>query len=170
MPEDALKTPQSIADEPLPPSRDTDRDRLERYSMRAEPAMLALAIASVPLFLLEDRFWLASAAGWVVVAIFLVDLVVRVVLTDEPRSRSLARHWYDVAIVVLSLLSVAHPLRALRAVRLLRGLRVFVAAHKVAVSVSRGWQGAARQVADRVERRFVGCGVGDGARGGKRCR
>ena len=137
VPEDALTAQRDTPQQSSP----ADRDRLGRYSKRVEPAILVLAVASVPFFLLEDRFWLAAAAGWAVVAVFFVDLVVRVVLTDGSRREYLVRHWYDVAIVVLSVLPVARPLRALRAVGLLRGVRVFVAAHKMSVLLSRGWQG-----------------------------
>lgn len=102
--------------------------------------MLVLALASVPLFLLEQRWWLAAAAGWVVVAAFFADLVVRVVLVDGSRRDYLVRHWYDVAIVVLSVLPMARPLRALRALPLLRSVRLFVAAHKAAMAIARGWK------------------------------
>ena len=123
------------------PARGSGSDRLQRYSRWAEPVMLLLAIASVPLFLLEHRYWLAAAAGWLVVAVFTVDLVTRVVLVDGSRRRYLIDHWYDVAIVVLSLLPLARPLRALRALPLLRGARAFIAAHKAASSLTRGWKG-----------------------------
>ena len=118
----------------------TDSGRLGKYSRRAEPVMLVLAVASVPLFLLEHRHWLAAVAGWAVVALFFADLVVRVALVDGSRRDYLVRHWFDVAIVVLSLLPVARPLRALRAVQLLRGARVFLAAHKASMGLSRGWR------------------------------
>lgn len=114
--------------------------RLGSYSRRAEPVMLVLAVASVPLFLLEHRHWLAAAAGWVVVAVFFADLVIRVVLVDGSRRSYLVRHWYDVAIVVLSVLPVARPLRALRALQLLRGVRAFIAAHKAATIMTREWK------------------------------
>ena len=120
--------------------QDSELGRLERYSRRAEPIVLVLAIASVPLFLLEDRYWLAAAAGWVVVAVFFADLITRVVLVDGSRRNYLIRHWYDVAIVILSLLPLARPLRALRALPLLRGLRAFIAAHKAATTLTRGWK------------------------------
>ena len=93
-----------------PPGRSSEPGRLGSYSRWAEPVMLVLAIASVPLFLLEHRHWLAAAAGWVVVAVFFADLAIRVVLVDGSRRSYLVRHWYDVAIVVLSVLPVARPL------------------------------------------------------------
>lgn len=103
--------------------------------------MLALAVASVPLFLLEHRHWLLAAAGWLVVAAFLADLVVRVVLVDGSRRDYLVRHWYDVAIVVLSVLPQLRGLRGLRALQLLRVARVLIAAHKAASMLAGGWQG-----------------------------
>ncbi|MCY4663895.1 MAG: ion channel [Acidimicrobiaceae bacterium] len=129
-----------MASESSPPGRAWAPGRLGSYSRRAEPVMLVLAIASVPLFLLEHRHWLAAAAGWIVVAVFFADLVIRVVLVDGSRRSYLVRHWYDVAIVVLSVLPVARPLRALRALQLLRGVRAFIAAHKAATTMSRGWK------------------------------
>ena len=92
------------------------------------------------MFLLEHRYWLAAVAGWVVVAVFFADLVTRLVLVDGSRRSYLVRHWYDVAIVVLSLFPLARPLRALRALSLLRGVRAFIAAHKAATTLTRGWQ------------------------------
>lgn len=124
-----------------PSGQGSESERLGRYTRRAEPIMLVLAIASVPLFLLEHRSWLAAAAGWVVVAVFFADLAIRVVLVDGSRRTYLVRHWYDVAIVVLSLLPIARPLRALRALALLRGVRAFIAAHKAATTLTRGWKG-----------------------------
>ncbi len=129
-----------MASESSPPGRGSDPGRLGSYSRRAEPVMLVLAIASVPLFLLEHRHWLAAAAGWVVVAVFFADLITRVVLVDGSRRSYLVRHWYDVAIVVLSVLPVARPLRALRALQLLRGVRAFIAAHKAATTMTRAWK------------------------------
>ena len=129
-----------MASESSPPGRSWAPGRLGSYSRRAEPVMLVLAIASVPLFLLEHRYWLAAAAGWVVVAVFFADLVIRVVLVDGSRRSYLVHHWYDVAIVVLSVLPVARPLRALRALQLLRGVRAFIAAHKAATTMTRGWK------------------------------
>ena len=116
-------------------------DRLASYSRRAEPLVLVLAVASVPLFLLENRHGWVEAAGWIVVAAFFVDLVVRVALVEGSRRDYLIRHWYDVAIVVLSVLPMARPLRALRAVRVLRLARALVAAHKMANSLVLAWRG-----------------------------
>ena len=129
-----------MASESPPSGPRLEPGRLGRYTKRAEPIMLVLAIASVPLFLLEHRHWLAAAAGWVVVAVFFADLVIRVALVDGSRRKYLVRHWYDVAIVLLSLLPLARPLRALRALSLLRGLRAFIAAHKAATTLTRGWR------------------------------
>ncbi len=129
-----------MASESSPSGRGSEPGRLGRYTRRAEPIMLVLAIASVPLFLLEHQYWLAAAAGWIVVAVFFADLAIRIVLVDGSRRAYLVRHWYDVAIVVLSLLPIARPLRALRALALLRGVRAFIAAHKAAITLTRGWK------------------------------
>lgn len=101
----------------LPLRRGSGAGRLERYSRRAEPAMLVLALASAPLFLLEHRHWLAAMAGWLVVAAFFADLVIRVLLVEGPRRGYLLHHWYDVAIVVLSLLPVLAVMRGFCVVR-----------------------------------------------------
>lgn len=117
------------------------RSRLDVYTRVVEPVMLVLAVASVPLFLLEQRHWLIAAAGWLVVAAFFADLVVRVVLVEGSKRDYLVRHWYDVAIVVLSVLPQLRPLRGLRALQLLRVARVLIAAHKAAAALSGGWRG-----------------------------
>lgn len=81
-------------------------------------AVLFLAAYAVPILvpdaapgLLEACRWLT----WITWAIFVVDFVVRLVLT-EHRGHYLAAHWYDVLIIVLPLL---RPLRLLRLVPLL---------------------------------------------------
>ena len=70
---------------------------------------------------------------------FGVDLAVRVALTNEPKLRYLRRYWYDVAIVVLSVAPLERPLRTFRAVRLLRGVRVWPALHKAIGVAGRMW-------------------------------
>ncbi len=80
-----------------------------------------------------------NAFSWAVWVAFAVDLAVRLFLAQERRSYA-ARHWYDVALVVLPIL---RPLRLLRLLALLRILdrsaasnfagRVLVYAASVAV-------------------------------------
>ena len=65
----------------------------------------------LPSWLLDLCRWLS----WITWAIFVVDLVVRLALADEGL-RYLARHWYDLLVVVLPLL---RPLRLLRLIPLL---------------------------------------------------
>ena len=77
--------------------------------------------------------------GWIVVAAFFIDLVIRIVLVDGSRLRYLIRHWPDVTIVVLSLLPIARPLRALRALQMLRGIRALMATHKAVTTLTHTW-------------------------------
>jgi hypothetical protein len=51
------------------------------YERRAEPFVFVLAAASVPLLLLEDQWAPARWLGFVIVAVFAVDLALRVLLT-----------------------------------------------------------------------------------------
>jgi len=93
--------------------------------------MLVLALASVPLLLMEDRHVLLMWGGWAIVAVFALDLAVRLWLNEELSTRKyLLRYWYDVAIVVLTLLPFLRPLRALRALQVLRVVRGPIAAYK----------------------------------------
>ena len=105
--------------------------------------MLVLALVSIPLLLLEDlgRGAVAQAAvvaNWGIWVAFAVDLGVRVCFARGRRMRYLARHWYDVGIVVLSIVPYFLPLRALRSARALRILR----AARVIVFATRLWHDA----------------------------
>ena len=117
----------------------TPPSRLMRYERLAEPAMLLLAVGSLPLLLVEQTYWYAAAAGHLIVVVFGVDLAVRVALTDEPKLRYLRYRWHDVMIVVLSVIPLARPLRMFRALRVLRGVRVFLLLHKALDATSRMW-------------------------------
>ena len=115
------------------------------WERAADGPMLALALVSIPLLLLEDlgRGAVAQAAvvaNWAIWVAFAVDLVVRVWFARGRRMRYLARHWYDVGIVVLSIVPYFLPLRALRSVRALRILR----AARVIVFAARLWHAALR--------------------------
>jgi len=130
------------ADEPDGGSTAATPTAYDRYMRRAEPVMLVLALASVPLFLLEEFFLvqqhtLPYLAGWAIVAVFAVDLAVRLWLNQGSSRAYLQLHWFDAAIVVLSILPFLRPLRALRALRALRGVRGLIAAHKAAVMLER---------------------------------
>ncbi|GAA6527959.1 hypothetical protein IDVR_37590 [Intrasporangium sp. DVR] len=63
-----------------------------------------------------DTRTILDALSWTVWGAFAIDLLIRLVLTDDRRAYAL-RHWYDVALVALPLL---RPLRLLRLLALLR--------------------------------------------------
>jgi voltage-gated potassium channel len=88
--------------------------------------LLALAmvpILAVPLLTTVSGQVDAALEGslWLIWVIFAADLVIRTYLA-EPRIPYLARHWYDVMIVVIPFL---RPLRIVRSARALRALRLW---------------------------------------------
>ncbi len=108
------------------------------------------AVASVPLFILENRFGpMASAsiqfANWAIWGAFAIDLGVRLVLTDLPVRRYLRKYWFDAALVLLALIPIVRPLRILRSARILRLLRLTAGAGFVVAlwrgRGSRAWSG-----------------------------
>lgn len=119
--------------------------KISSWERAVDAPLLVLALATIPLIVLEDvgQGPLALAAGianWVIWALFAVDLSVRVWLVGSRRMRYLARHWYDVGIVVLSVVPYFLPLRALRSARALRALR----AARVLAYSARFWHVAIR--------------------------
>jgi voltage-gated potassium channel len=108
-----------------------DRARLlERFERATELPLLILAVAIVPLLVLPAAVDLSEGARravvltyWLIWAIFAVDLSIRTYLAEQ-RLRYLARHWYDVLIVVLPFLRPLRVLRSARAFRLLRLVRL----------------------------------------------
>ena len=117
--------------------------KLGSWERAVDVPLLVLALATIPLIVLEDvghasLALAADIATWVIWVSFAVDLAVRVWLVGSRRMRYLARHWYDVAIVVLSVIPYFLPLRALRSVRALRALR----ASRVGAYGTRLWHAA----------------------------
>jgi voltage-gated potassium channel len=106
---------------------------LQRYEHAADLPLLILALAIVPLIVLPMAVDLAgwleatfAVADWSIWGAFAGDLVFRTYLTDRRR-QYLISHWYDAAIVVLSvpqLLSYFRLLRVLRSARVFRLLRL----------------------------------------------
>ena len=99
-----------------------------RWEQSVDVPLLVLALASVPLVVLEDMArggaaLAAMVANWAIWGFFAVDLAVRVWLARGHRRTYLTSHWYDVGIVVLSVLPYFRPLRILRSARALRVLR-----------------------------------------------
>ena len=118
---------------------------IDRWETFVDVPLLVLALASIPLIVLEDTGHGAVAQGatianWVIWASFFVDLTVRVWLVGHNRMRYLVVHWYDVGIVVLSVLPYLLPLRILRSARALRVLR----AARVIVYATRSWHTVVR--------------------------
>ncbi len=116
------------------------RSALERYTRLSEPVAFVLAAASLPLLLIENSHAWAYLAGWLIVGAFAVDLVVALLLVEGSRRRYLTQHWFDVAIVVLSVVPYFRPFRAIRAVRVLRTVRMLVVAHKAATHLTNMWR------------------------------
>lgn len=86
-------------------------------------ALAMIPILAVPLLTTVSGQIDAALEGslWVIWAIFAADLTIRTYLA-EPRLPYLARHWYDVMIVVIPFL---RPLRIVRSARALRVLRLW---------------------------------------------
>jgi voltage-gated potassium channel len=81
-------------------------------------AMVFLAAYAVPVLDPNLPTWLLNLCqwlSWITWAVFVIDFIVRLALADE-RLRYLARHWYDLLVIVLPLL---RPLRLLRLIPLL---------------------------------------------------
>ena len=126
------------------PNRSTP-NAMARWEHAADVPLLVLALASLPLVVLEgiaqDAVALtATIANWVIWGLFAVDLAVRVWLARGHRRKYLTSHWYDVGIVVLSVLPYFRPLRILRSARALRVLR----AARVTVYATSIWHAALR--------------------------
>jgi len=106
-----------------------DDRRRHRWEERAEwpltaAAVLFLVAYAVPILVPDlPRGWSVAAevTGWLLWAVFAVDLVVRLVLSED-RGHFLLTHPLDVAVVVLPLLRPLRPLRLLRLVALLSAL------------------------------------------------
>ena len=118
---------------------------MTRWEQAIDMPLLVLALASVPLVVLEDTAQgavssAAIVANWAIWGLFAVDLGVRVWLARGHRRKYLTSHWYDVGIVVLSVLPYFRPLRILRSARALRVLR----AARVTVYATRIWHVALR--------------------------
>lgn len=97
---------------------------VEKWERRSEVPLILLAGAFLVAYawpVLDPRLdpstrTVLDALSWTVWGAFAVDLLIRLVLTDNRRSY-LLRHWYDVALVALPLL---RPLRLLRLLALMR--------------------------------------------------
>ena len=106
---------------------DGRRAALERFERATDLPLLVLAVAMVPLLVVPLLVDLPDpvdatvvALDWAFWAVFLLEYVVRLVLTPR-RGRFVVRNWPDLLIVAVPLL---RPLRLVRSARALRSLRL----------------------------------------------
>ncbi len=102
------------------------QEALERFERATELPLLILALAMVPLLLIplladlgeavEDA---VLAADWFIWAAFVVEYVVRLILS-EKRWRFVRQHWPNLLIILLPFLRPLRVVRSARALRLLR--------------------------------------------------
>lgn len=105
---------------------------LNRFERATEVPLLVLALLMVPLLLAPLALHLSDgqervvfALDWLIWGIFAADLLIRTWLA--PRKLNyLARHWFDVLIVVLPFLRPFRVARSAHALYALRALRVLV--------------------------------------------
>jgi voltage-gated potassium channel len=107
---------------------------LDSYEKYADPPLLFLALAIVPLIVVPLTLDLSPAVedslfavDWLIWGVFAADLGVRTYLAPDRR-QYLTSHWYDVLVVAIPFL---RPLRVLRSVRLIRLARLTWAASLV---------------------------------------
>lgn len=101
-------------------------DGLKRFEQATELPLLVLALAMVPLLIAQLVVEPSSGvdqglevAGWFIWAVFAVEYVVRLLLTDR-RWQFVRKEWPDLLIVVLPFLRPLRVVRSARALRLLR--------------------------------------------------
>lgn len=100
------------------------RPAVERWERRTEIPLMLLALAFLVAYawpVLDPRInpdlrTFLSVVSWTVWAAFALDFAIRLFLAHD-RKRYAAKHWYDVALVVLPML---RPLRLLRLLALMR--------------------------------------------------
>ena len=119
-----------------------------RWESATDVALMVLAIATIPLLVVESTATgtpavVAAAVNWTIWGCFAVDLCVRTWLSRPGWRRYLWSHWYDVAIVVVTVIPYLLPLRALRSAHALKLLRVV----RVTVHAVRIWHTATVPVA-----------------------
>lgn len=131
-----------VIDEPLP---SYVTPALARWKRVTDPALLFLALGSVPVLLLEiDKARLPRAdqvfidvVNTVVLVAFTVDYAVGLVLTDDRRAYARGE-WINLVIVLASAAAIAPDLGAFGAARALRGLRPLRAVVAVLRVISAG--------------------------------
>lgn len=100
--------------------------KVERWERRSEIPLLLLALAFLVAYAWQvlDLRMIGGLPGylkivsWVVWAVFLIDFLARLYLSEQ-RSQYAVSHWYDIALIVLPML---RPLRLLRVLAFARVL------------------------------------------------
>lgn len=117
--------------------------RVERWEQRSEVPLLLLALAFLVAYawpILDPRLdpsieTTLSAASWAVWVAFAIDLAIRLGLATDRRTYA-ARHWYDVALIVVPMLRPLRLLRLLAFARILNRSAVGSLAGRVSVYVA----------------------------------
>jgi voltage-gated potassium channel len=115
--------------------------RLERWGARLRWPMVAVALASLPVIVLDESRlgapWdaVAAAANWLIWVAFAVETIVMLTLAPEKR-RWLRHHPLELAIVLLTPPFLPPSLQAARVFRLLLVLRALAAASVVRTVLS----------------------------------
>lgn len=108
-----------------------ESSRLERWRAATDAPLVALAVGTLPLLLLElerhqlprhDRLFLDVIHAVVLVA-FAVDYVVELVLAED-RGRHVRSEWTGLAIVLAQAIAIVPGLAGLATLRVLRGVKV----------------------------------------------
>ena len=101
-----------------------------KYRELAEPVLIMAAVADVLAFL---NRW--EVAGYITWAVFVFDLGVRLILTEDHPIRYLRKNWFDLIIASVPPIGQVGGLRGLRLLRMLLLLRMGMNFVRVMVSL-----------------------------------
>ena len=146
-----------------------ERMTVETWERRAEVPMILLALAFLVAYawpvlnpnIDPDIRAFLIALSWTVYGAFIIDLAIRLILSEHPARYALS-HWYDLVLVLIPML---RPLRLLRLIALIRILDRSVVSNlsgRVLVYVSGGatvWVGLSALAVLDVERGAEGANI-----------